>query len=56
MLVLQQLHSLYYFELEKQYINRVSFRKFLGFSDHIPYRTKSGIRKKIIDNSKEKEI
>ena len=36
MLVLQQWHWLSDFELEKQCIDRISFRKFLGFPEYIP--------------------
>ena len=36
MLVLQQWHGLSDPELEKQCIDRISFRKFLGFPEYIP--------------------
>ena len=57
MLVLQQLHGLSDFELEKQCIDRISFRKFLGFPEYIPDSTTVwSFRKRIIDNCKEEEI
>jgi IS5 family transposase len=36
LLVLQQWHGLSDPELEKQVADRLSFRKFIGFSEHIP--------------------
>ncbi len=39
MLVLQQWHGISDFELEKQCIDRISFRKFLGFLEYIPDST-----------------
>ncbi len=54
---LQQWHDLYSCQLEKQCIDRISFRKFLGFPEYIPDNTKvRSFRKRIIDNCKEKEI
>ena len=54
MLVLQQCHGLSDFELEKQCIDRISFRKFLGFPEYIPDSTTVWLfRKKIIENCKE---
>ena len=57
MLVLQQWHWLFDFELEKQCIDRISFRKFLGFPEYI---SDSAIvwlfRARIIENFKEEEI
>ena len=42
------------FELEKQCIDRISFRKFLGFPEYIPDSTTVwSFRKKINDNCKE---
>lgn len=38
-LILQQWHSLSDPELEKQCIDRISFRNFLGFPDYIPDST-----------------
>lgn len=57
MLVLQQWHGLSDPELEKQCIDRISFRNFLGFPDYIPDSTTVwSFRKRIMDNGKEKEI
>lgn len=57
MLVLQQWHGLSDPELEKQCIDRLSFRNFLGFPDYIPDSTTVwSFRKRIIDNGKEEEI
>src|SRR5271169_3834313 len=57
MLVLQQWHGLSDFELEKQCIDRISFRKFLGFPEYIPDSTTVWLfRERIIENFKEKEI
>lgn len=57
MLVLQQWHGLSDAELEKQCIDRISFRKFLGFPEYIPDSTTVwSFRKRIIDNGKEKAI
>lgn len=57
MLVLQQCHGLSDPELEKQCIDRLSFRNFLGFPDYIPDSTTVwSFRKRIIDNGKEEEI
>ncbi len=54
MLVLQQLHGLSDFELEKQCIDRISFRKFLGFLEYIPDNTTVWLfRERIIENFKE---
>jgi IS5 family transposase len=39
MFVLQQWHGLSDFELKKQCIDRISFRKFLGFPEYIPEST-----------------
>jgi len=53
MLVLQQWHGLSDFELEKQCIDRMSFRKFLGFPKCIPDSTTVWLsRERIIENSK----
>ena len=41
MLVLQLLNDLSDFELEKQCIDRIYFRKFLGFPEYIPDSTTS---------------
>jgi IS5 family transposase len=55
--VLQQCHGLSDFELEKHCIDRISFRKFLGFSDHILDKpTVWSSRKRTIGNCKEEEI
>ena len=57
MLVLQQWHELSDFELEKQCINRISFRKFLGFPEYIPESTTVWLfRERIIENFKEEGI
>jgi IS5 family transposase len=57
MLVLQQWHGLSDAELEKQCIDRISFRKFLGFPEYVPDSTTVwSFRKRIIDNGNEKEI
>ena len=57
MLVLQQWHGLSDFELEKQCIDRMSFRKFLGFPKCIPDSTIVWLfRERIIDNFKEEGI
>ncbi len=39
MLVLQQWHGFFDFEIEKQCIGRISFRKYLDFPGYIPDRT-----------------
>ena len=53
MLVLQQWHRLSDFELEKQCIDRISFRKFLGFPECIPDSTTVWLfRERIIENFK----
>ena len=46
MLFLQQWHGLSDFELEKQCIDRICFRKFFGFSKYIPELPKFGHSKK----------
>ncbi|AFV22815.1 transposase [Methanolobus psychrophilus R15] len=57
MLVLQQWHGLSDAELERQCIDRISFRKFLGFPEYVPdSKTVWSFRKRISDNGKEKEI
>jgi IS5 family transposase len=57
MLVLQQWHGLSDFELEKQCIDRISFRKFLGFPEYIPDSTTVWLfRERIIENFKEEGI
>ncbi|SNY22908.1 Transposase domain [Methanohalophilus euhalobius] len=57
MLVLQQWHGLSDPELERQCIDRISFRKFLGFPEYVPDNTTVwSFRKRIIDNGKEKQI
>ena len=57
MLVLQQWHGLSDFELEKQCMDRISFRKFLGFPEYIPDSTTVWLsRERIIENFKEEEI
>ncbi|AFV22246.1 transposase [Methanolobus psychrophilus R15] len=57
MLVLQQWHGLSDAELERQCIDRISFRKFLGFPGYVPdSATVWSFRKRISDNGKEKEI
>ncbi len=54
MLVLQQWHGLSDFELEKQCIDRISFRKFLGFPEYVPDSTTVWLfRERIIENFKE---
>ena len=53
MLVLQQWHGLSDFELEKQCIDQISFRKFLGFPEYIPESTTVWLfRERIIENFK----
>jgi IS5 family transposase len=55
--VLQQCHGLSDFELGKHCIDRISFRKFLGFSDRILDKTTVWSSRKItIGNCKEEEI
>lgn len=57
MLVLQQWHGLSDPELEKQCIDRISFRRFLGYPDYVPDSTTVwSFRKRIIDNEKEEDI
>lgn len=57
MLVLQQWHGLSDAELERQCIDRISFRKFLGFPEYVPDSTTVwSFRKRISDNGKENEI
>jgi len=57
MLVLQQWHFLSDFELEKQCIDRISFREFLGFPEYIPDSTTVWLfRERIIENFKEEGI
>jgi IS5 family transposase len=56
MLVLQQLYGLSDFELEKQCIDRIYFKKLLGFREYIPDSTTvCSSRKRIIDNAKKKK-
>jgi IS5 family transposase len=52
MLVLQQWYDLSNFELEKQCIDRISFKKFLSFPEHIQDITTVWSLKKIVDNCK----
>ncbi|TQD25023.1 IS5 family transposase [Methanolobus vulcani] len=57
MLVLQQWHGLSDAELERQCIDRISFRKFLGFPEYVPDSTTVwSFRKRISDNDKESKI
>ena len=57
MLVLHQWHGLSDFELEKQCIDQISFRKFICFPEYTPDSTTVwSLRKRIIDNCIEKEI
>jgi IS5 family transposase len=57
MLVLQQWYGLSDFEIEKQCIDRISFRKFLGFPEYIPDSTTVwSFKKRIIDNCIKEEI
>jgi len=57
MLVLQQWHGLSDHELEKQCIDRISFRKFLGFPAYIPDSSTVWLfRERIIENNKEEKI
>jgi len=57
MLVLQQWHGLSDAELERQCIDRISFRKFLSFPEYVPDSTTVwSFRKRIIDNGKEEQI
>jgi transposase, IS5 family len=54
--VLQQWHRLSDFELEKQCIDRISFRKLLEFPKYIPDSTTVWLfRERIIENFKEEE-
>ena len=51
MLVLQQWHGLSDAELERQCIDRISFRKFLSFPEYVPESTTVwSFRKRIVDN------
>ena len=44
------------FELEKQYIDRISFRKFLGFPEYIPDSTTVwSFRKELLKTAKKKK-
>ncbi len=52
MLVLQQWYDLSNFELEKQCIDRISFKKFLSFPEHIQDINTVWSLKKIVDNRK----
>ena len=57
MLVLHQWHGLSDFELWKQGIDRISFKKFLGVTEYIPDSPIVWLfRKKIINSCKEEEI
>jgi IS5 family transposase len=57
MLVLQQWHGLSDAELERQCIDRISFRKFLGFPEYVPDSTTVwSFIKRISENDKENEI
>ncbi|ADI75082.1 transposase IS4 family protein (plasmid) [Methanohalobium evestigatum Z-7303] len=57
MLILQQWHGLSDQEIEKQCIDRISFRHFLKFPEYIPDSTTVWLfRKRIIDTNKEKEV
>lgn len=57
MLVLQQWHGLSDAELERQCIDRISFRKFLSFPEYVPDSTTVwSFRKRIVDNGKEEQI
>ena len=57
MLVLQQWNGLSDFEIEKQYIDRIYFRKFFCFPEYIPDSAPVWLfRKKAVDNCKEEEI
>ncbi len=54
MLVLQQWQELSDFELEKQCIDRISFRKLLVFLEYVPYSTTVWLfRERISENFKE---
>lgn len=57
MLVLQQWYDISDNELEKQCIDRISFRRFLGFPAYIPdSETVSSFRDRLNDNNLEEEI
>ncbi len=57
MLVLQRWYNISDDELEKQCIDRISFRKFLGFPAHIPdSETVSSFRDRLSDDNLEEEI
>ena len=56
-LVLQEWHGLYDPEIEKQIIDGISFRKFLGFPDKIPdYSTVWYFRERLSKTGKDKQI
>ncbi len=56
-LVLQQWYGLSDPELERQVADRISFRKFLGFSKNVPdYSTVWRFRERLIETGKDKEI
>ena len=57
MLVLQQWHGLSDAELERQCIDRISFRKFLSFPEYVPDSTTVwSFRKRIIDNGIDEQV
>jgi len=56
-LVLQSLYSLSDPELERQVLDRISFRKFIGFSEKIPdFSTVWKFKERLIQTGKEKEL
>jgi len=56
-LVLQSLYSLSDPELERQVLDRISFRKFIGFSEKVPdFSTVWKFKERLIQTGKEKEL
>lgn len=56
-LVLQLLYSLSDAELERQVLDRISFRKFIGFSEKVPdFSTVWKFKERLIQIGKEKEL
>jgi len=57
LLILQQWYGLSDPELERQVTDRISFRKFLGFPENIPYfSTVWRFRERLIETGKDKEV
>jgi IS5 family transposase len=56
-LVLQSLYSLSDPEVERQVLDRISFRRFIGFSEKVPdFSTVWKFKERLIQNGKEKEL